>query len=377
MNFSKLLFVQILFSVLIIDKGYAQVTVGAKEPPVKGALLQLKEDGSVWRNNTNASKGLLLPRVKLTETTKLKPMYSYLDAASTPSQKDLDDHAGLTVYAIEEFGYPLNCPGVYVWDRGSWQSCHSPKPKQPTFTDGEGNTYTYTRIENKYWMTQNVRSLTQQAKGSTYIDTSDGLRINPASRATEDAVIVKNSIPAGNITYQMMPMGATALETITLTNEDFVRRFGLLYTHTQATKACPEGWRLPTTADWDGLLIYLDPSGSWASNIAGKYLKSDNATYVAKDGISGGSPEPFVWGGYSTCKPENIGFNAIPAGAAKTLSGSSQNGRYGDAFSSNTYFWTASPNTLQLLWAGNDILYRFVEPEAATFRFSVRCVKDI
>ena len=63
----------ILLSTLLAVSLYSQVTIGMGEAPVGGALLQLKETES---NNTNANKGLGLPRVKLTSETNLYPMFA-------------------------------------------------------------------------------------------------------------------------------------------------------------------------------------------------------------------------------------------------------------------------------------------------------------
>lgn len=84
----------------------AQVTIGSGTPPVSGALLELKMDG-------NTTKGLCMPRVKLTEKDKLYPMFT----AGYPSSEDAK-HIGLWVYNTNYAGEL--CPGLYVWDGSEW-----------------------------------------------------------------------------------------------------------------------------------------------------------------------------------------------------------------------------------------------------------------
>ena len=104
---------------------YGQVTIGAGLEPVKGALLDLKEEDS--NGDKTATKGLMLPRVKLTEPDKLYPMFEnatqpgtpaadYDDAAKKKAQDDI--HTGLTVYNLGCDGKFAR--GVYTWTGTEW-----------------------------------------------------------------------------------------------------------------------------------------------------------------------------------------------------------------------------------------------------------------
>lgn len=94
----------------------AQVTIGSDGKANDGSLLDLKEN-----NNTgaNASRGLMLPRVKLVDHSKLQPMYSYTEG-DVPTEKELLIHEGLTVFNINQcapFGF-----GTYVWNGKMWDN---------------------------------------------------------------------------------------------------------------------------------------------------------------------------------------------------------------------------------------------------------------
>jgi hypothetical protein len=70
-----------LIMVLLIGApGRAQVTIGASIEPNKGAFLDLKQRDPD-ANNTTSDKGLLLPRVQLTDLTKLYPMLADVENA--------------------------------------------------------------------------------------------------------------------------------------------------------------------------------------------------------------------------------------------------------------------------------------------------------
>ncbi|MDR2955105.1 MAG: hypothetical protein LBV43_08490 [Prevotella sp.] len=103
----------------------AQITIGSHIKPIEGALLDLKEQ-TPSSDNITAVKGLLLPRVNLSEPDQLYPMF---EAGSAPDKykfgtQELDKtnedpvHTGLTVYNLTDDC--LFCPGVYTWTGIVW-----------------------------------------------------------------------------------------------------------------------------------------------------------------------------------------------------------------------------------------------------------------
>lgn len=97
--------------------------------------------------------------------------------------------------------------------------------------------------------------------------------------------------------------------------------YGHYYNFNGASKACPDGWRLPTTEDWEQL---IDNVGG--ISIAGKELKSKGTS--ATDGY---------WREYKNFTGKNSHcFEAQPAGFYDHIGGNFLNvGEYG-------YYWTAS-----------------------------------
>lgn len=104
----------------------AQVTIGSGNTPNKGALLDVKEYDATnpTTDNTTATKGLMLPRVNLTEKNNLYPMFAedadYND--STTDKKATEDalHAALTVYNMNTDFCEEIYPGIHVWDGYQW-----------------------------------------------------------------------------------------------------------------------------------------------------------------------------------------------------------------------------------------------------------------
>lgn len=85
---------------------YGQVTIGSTQPPVAGAILDLKEVGAT-------TKGLAMPRVILTDKNKLYPMLAN-GYASTEEAK----HVGLTVFHTDRC--TMDGKGLYVWSGTVW-----------------------------------------------------------------------------------------------------------------------------------------------------------------------------------------------------------------------------------------------------------------
>ena len=128
---------------------------------------------------------------------------------------------------------------------------------------------------------------------------------------------------------------------------DNCAKYGRLYNWNAAKQACPEGWHLPSDAEWSTLTDFIGDD-------AGKKLK-------AKSG----------WdrGGNGT---DNYGFSALPGGLDFSDNQFNNVGSLGR-------WWSSTENRSQLVWGqGIDFNSNFVgryEFPTSTL-FSIRCVKD-
>jgi uncharacterized protein (TIGR02145 family) len=126
------------------------------------------------------------------------------------------------------------------------------------------------------------------------------------------------------------------------------KKYGRLYDWDAARSACPEGWHLPTEAEWDVLAQTVG-----GANVASKMLKSKSGWKSKGNGV------------------DAFGFSALPAGR-----------RYPDgsfAWVGNAaFFWSSTENDAKDAWgrfldAGDEALRRHSNE---TYGFSVRCLKD-
>ncbi|MDM1348878.1 hypothetical protein [Myroides marinus] len=109
------------------DNIFAQVTIGVGEPPMGGAILQIKTIEGVKGAGENSNKGMLLPRVGLKDMKMLYPMFE------VGYDKSLQDplHVGLVVFNTNANLLDSNGIGMYFWNGQSW--------KPLTGDDGNGS----------------------------------------------------------------------------------------------------------------------------------------------------------------------------------------------------------------------------------------------
>ena len=105
------------------------------------------------------------------------------------------------------------------------------------------------------------------------------------------------------------------------------KRLGRLYTWAEAKMVCPEGWRLPTKADFAQLLAQPDAGAPDAvSNKVGAALKAKDGWFKKGNGT------------------DEFGFNALPAGYRSAVSkaddGAVTGGKF-DGIGGYAYFWSA------------------------------------
>jgi len=109
----------ILFiSVFFVLPAHSQVTIGTLETPLKGALLDLRQQPET-AGALNSTDGLKFPRVSLTGLTSLQPLLSPAeDGAATAAAKL--QYKGMTVYNVTVDAAANLQDGLYVWDGVKW-----------------------------------------------------------------------------------------------------------------------------------------------------------------------------------------------------------------------------------------------------------------
>lgn len=133
--------------------------------------------------------------------------------------------------------------------------------------------------------------------------------------------------------------------------------FGRLYVWSDAYNgACPAGWRLPDSLDWEDLFQYIK-----GKKEAGKKLKSNAGWYFSKTTQHDGNGD------------DRYGFSALPAGFW-----SYDGDHWWGSLTSSANFWTAksknSDSTYSVRFEHNTDSVRVDLNRTRDYAFSVRCV---
>lgn len=225
-----------------------------------------------------------------------------------------------------------------------------PCPNMPTVTDVDGNVYKTVKLGNQCWMAENLRT--------THF--ADGQDI-PYGLSTRLANLPGRCAPNGDL--------------------NLVSQYGYLYNWTAAMKGansttanpsgvqgiCPDGWHMPSPAEWTQLTDYLGNYPVYWSN-------NSSSGYIAKSLASNEdwqlSSTVFTVGN-DLLKNNRTGFNTYPAGHAVMNSyhemgqiaylwSSSLNGNIGISYNSQSlhYYNLSSDNALSVRCvsgAGNNV----------------------
>lgn len=386
MNYRKII-ISLGITVLVLFSPHtsiAQVTIGSASKSAEGALLDLKEqlDGS-------STRGLGLPRVELTD------LYSLVNVNVT-DVGEKDSHTGLLIYNPIDVETYVNgetiCKGLYVWDGEKWQALQERKIKSDiTMTDGDGNVYPAKWFgspcdpnDGAYWMTQNLYTSTQTDGSPIQSHLGPGGVLYPGgilnagfskksygaiSNMTDVIITTPVSSLTGTISYGESDNPTGTLTTIS--RSEFVRKFGLLYSRSQAEGLCPaaEGWRIPDRIDWNKLIAYFG-----SADIAGPYLRSPSKYYLAND-LAGDENNSKKWGINDNLPTHAVlsDFNLVPSGFFGTWNNTVE--KFGEEGYIRRRF-LQSQDDAHWLEFDNPTLQSKVIGGVVDYFYSARCIKD-
>jgi len=195
-------------------------------------------------------------------------------------------------------------------------------------SDVDGNSYKWIKIDDKVWMAENLKT--------TRYDNGD---------------VIPDGTGAGDISGETDPEYWFAYEE----DLDIVSIYGRLYTWytvTDSRNVCPDGWHVPTDAEWTTLTDYLG-----SESVAGGKLKETGTTH---------------WNTPNTGATNEAGFTALPGGTRGTF------GTFTD-LSICALFWSATEYDGSKAWCRN-LLSNYSDVSrfgyGKNFGFSVRCLKD-
>ena len=224
---------------------------------------------------------------------------------------------------------------VTVTQAGNLFTCGQP------FTDArDGQSYVTVKIGDQCWMAENLNI---------------GTRINGTSNQTNNSTIEKycnNNAESNCITYGGLYQWNEMMG----------------YTTTAGVKGiCPDGWHLPTDAEWTALTTYVSNQPA--------YLCNSNTSDIAKALAANTNWNTnFVWCsiGYNLSENNATGFTALPGGRRNPDGSFVIVSYYGEWWSSSAI---DASNASQLYLQDNvSQVLRFDNDKS--IGFSVRCLKD-
>lgn len=282
---------------------FAQVTIGSGEKANRGALLDLKENTPSTAGAANSTKGLLLPRLKLSNLNSLS------DIDGVDVSKHLG-HTGLTVYNLNTDKCNGLYPGIHIWNGTTWNKVgKNVNFSTGKLTDNRPNDISHTYntghfalldpltsdvIAEAEWMLENLKAKTYDS-GIAVGDRQNLVFHNDATQpgATEAYFTYPNKDASKFGTEGYYYSGIAALNNQVVDGlHDGVRPVP----SRNQQGICPDGWRIPTYEDWMLLVSMLEQSECehafpkpendkwWGGMILPNSANLDFRSRLAKDG---------------------------------------------------------------------------------------------
>ena len=261
-----------------------------------------------------------------------------------------------------ELSFTTNAPAPVAGDA-------IPCPSTPTVTDHEGNIYNTVQIGTQCWTKENLRTTTSPSTG-TYL-------IPPAGTALTYTGKQAWWYDNDSATYAPRNCGLlynynAAMDTFNTafgeTSLSSVYEEGINYDFSEPRRGiCPQGWHVPSHAEWVQLYDYLNSHEEYRSgNVSGNVTKALASTNYWAEHEQTYSP------GNIPSENNLSGFSAIPAGC----SGISH---HTTAYGLNASFWSTTPWWDLRMWHFTLIYYDVDVWQDGAYKnggLSVRCLKD-
>ena len=232
-------------------------------------------------------------------------------------------------------------------------SCEKEEPQTGTVTDFDGNTYNTVKIGNQWWMVENLK-VTHYPDGTPIPLVEDNSAWD-ALGYTDKAYCFYNNSSANGDTYGALYTWAAAMNGAASSGNN----------PSGVQGACPDGWHLPSDAEYKELEMYLGMSQSEADN-SGWRGTNEGSKLAGNEALwTNGTLD-------SNAEFGTSGFTALPGGY-RDLNGTFTN------LGHSAYFWGATEGGNSDAWSrglnyDRSDVYRGYGYKY--YGFSVRCTKD-
>jgi uncharacterized protein (TIGR02145 family) len=307
----------------------------------KDETISKKNPIITWTNPADISNGTALSATQLNATADVAGTFVYTPSSGTKLEVGKEQTLKVDFTPTDATNYNSISKSVKI-----------NVTAVTTVTDIDGNIYHVVTIGTQVWMVENL-------KVTKY---NDGSAIPKVTLASD---------------WSTQSIGAYCVYD---NNEGYVATYGRLYNWfaVNSGKLAPEGWRVPTSDDWNALAVYLG-----GADIAGGKLKTIGSTWYTPN--SGATNE--------------TGFSALPGGE-RLDDGSFGNKDGGDNVTYSGNFWSSTASiTNGISWGylygrlSNDRSelqitsdFSFLNPidynyasgtlRCARFGKSIRCIKN-
>jgi uncharacterized protein (TIGR02145 family) len=165
--------------------------------------------------------------------------------------------------------------------------------------------------------------------------------------------------------------------------ETFCKKFGALYSWSEAMKICPPGWHLPRFDEWETLVNFAGGSEIAAKKLKAKRYKEDMWREFSFDGCKYTTKErsnrgKIIVTEQDICASDEFGFSALPGGRKDRFF---QGSVVKDEIDRSGNWWSSSEDgdeseAYYLCMMGNGADFANLYLNHKSSLFSVRCVKD-
>ncbi|MCK4346431.1 MAG: hypothetical protein KAX05_14200 [Bacteroidales bacterium] len=243
-----------------------------------------------------------------------------------------------TTYYIK--AYAINNQGEALGSEVSFTTNSGSSNEIGTVTDYDGNTYSTLKIGNQWWMAENLK-VTHYANGTAIPLIEESLEWHNLGFSDKAYCYYDNS-SSNKDTYGALYTWAAAMNGAASSS---INPSGV-------QGVCPDGWHLPSDAEWTELTDYLG-----GTRVAGGKLKETGTTH---------------WGSPNTGATNESGFTALSGGYRF------HSGTFG-GLGNDAHFWSATEDSSSDAWhrsLGYNASSVGRRDGYKTDGFSVRCTKD-
>jgi len=225
-------------------------------------------------------------------------------------------------------------------------------PSEIIVMDYDGNTYNTQSIGDQIWMRENLKT-THYADGTSLVD-GTGVGNITGNYTTRYYFWYNDDSATYAATLGALYTGAAAMNEEASSDANPSGLQGV----------CPDGWHLPSDAEWKELEMYLGMSKTEAD---GMYERgTDEGGKMKETGLT-------HWFNPNTGATNSSGFTALPAG------GREDDGYFGD-LGYYAYFWASDEEFSDYVWrreleSSTSVVYR--SSFSKDYGFSVRCLRDV